>query len=346
MAVETAMSTSAPVAVFRCDASPTIGAGHVGRCLAFAEALSDAGWRVAFAVGPDTITTMPVIASGVFSVLELGGEKAAEPPALRQSYPGGVDLLVVDHYDRDIHFEKPCRSWARRILVMEDGTDRQHDCDVLVDAAACNQATYAGRVPTRACLLLGPAYALIRRSFLNRRPTALLRRDGRPVKRILLSFGATDPSNTTSAVLDALDFFVDNFAITVGMSSRAPHIDGVRRRMQGRCHLALDADMAELIAESDLAVGAAGASAFERAVLGLPSILLTLADNQLGISRILTQFGAAIDCQQIGSDFSTRLGDSVASLVADGRKRMEIAERASRLVDGRGASRIVEALSG
>jgi UDP-2,4-diacetamido-2,4,6-trideoxy-beta-L-altropyranose hydrolase len=338
------MSTKAPLAVFRCDASPTIGAGHVSRCLAIAEALADVGWRIAFAVGPDTTATMPVIASGHFAVHELAGDARDEVSALHKLCPGGADLLVLDHYDLDVAFERECRSLARRILVMDDSTGRQHDCDFLVDAAASDPGAYEGRVPIHARLLLGPAYAVIRRTFVGRRASSLRRRDGRVPTNILVSFGATDPQNATAATLAALDRFSDHLAITVAMSSRAPHIDDVQSRIRGGSRLILDADMAELMTQSDLAVGAAGASAFERAALGLPSILLTLADNQLGISRFLTQVGAAIDCGRLDEKFSARLAELVTSLATDGPKRIRMAERASQLVDGQGAGRIVETL--
>ena len=119
------------------------------------------------------------------------------------------NLLVVDHYQRDAVFERACRTFAQRVLVLDDATGRDHDCDILVDAAARSAESYAGYVPASARVLTGPAYALVRRSFLAHRSTALARRDGSPIKEILVSCGATDPDNVTAAVLDALDDLVD-----------------------------------------------------------------------------------------------------------------------------------------
>ncbi len=325
---------------------PLVGAGHVTRCLALAEALIESGWRVAFAVGRDTTAMMPAIAAETFALMELRHEAKGEPAALRSRFPDGVDLLVVDHYERDVAFERACRGWARRILVMDDGTGRHHDCDLLVDSAASNPSPYAGCVAPPARLLLGPAYALIRRSFVERRPIALQRRNADPVKNILVSFGATDPLNAAPAALAALACFANNVAITVAMSSRAQHIEAVRARLPSTARLVLDADMAELMTEADLAVGAAGASAFERAVLGLPSIMLILAENQRGVANMLIEAGAAAEAGPFDAGFCSRVAQLAGTLIETSAARLQMAEAASQLVDGRGPQRVLLAIAG
>ena len=190
---------------------------------------------------------------------------------------------------------------------MDDATGRRHDCDILVDAAAADRSVYAGAVPAPARLLLGPAYALMRRTFSERREEALRRRDGRAVKNILVSFGATDPWNATSVALSALESTAEDHAITVALSSQAPHLDEVRAKLHGQMQLVLDADMAKLMTEADLAIGAAGASSYERAVLGLPSVIVTLADNQRNLCKSLIRSGAAVDAGALDGDVKMRL---------------------------------------
>jgi UDP-2,4-diacetamido-2,4,6-trideoxy-beta-L-altropyranose hydrolase len=336
--------TSAPFALFRCDASPLIGAGHATRCLALAEALGEGGWRVRFAVGSETIPTVPALAASRFNVRVLG-DADHEPEVLCEEASGEVDLLVIDHYKRDAAFERACRKFARKILVLDDGPGQRHDCDILVNAAATSMELYAGYVPSHTRVLTGPAYALMRRSFAAHRETALARRDGRPVKEILVSCGATDPANATMLVLDSLDDVADDVIITVVLSSRAPHVDAVRERLRGKARLLIDvADMAELMTNVDLAVGAPGSTAYERAVLGLPSILVTLADNQRGIARLMIGAGAAVDGGMLDDEFTTRLRDRIGALVRSGEVRKRLAQCASALIDGCGVSRVVEAV--
>ena len=333
-----------PFALFRCDASPLIGAGHVMRCLALAEWLGDAGWRIGFAVGKDTVSTVPALSKSGFNVSVLS-DADHESKALREQASGRADLLVIDHYKRDAAFETSCRPFAHKILVLDDATGRNHDCDILVDAAASSTAFYTGHVPAHGRVLAGPAYALMRRSFVANREKALARRDGRPVKEILVSCGATDPANTTAAVLDSIDDVSEDVAVTVVLTSRAPHVDAVRKRLRGRARLLIDVpDMAELMASADLAIGTSGATAYERAVLGLPSILVTIADNQRGITRQMAEVGAAVDGGTLDSGLPTRLRVLVESLLSDADLRRRLAQAASALVDGRGALRIALAM--
>ena len=314
------------------------------RCMALAEALGEAGWHVRFAVGSETVSTVPVLAASKFDVRVLHDSKH-EPEALREEVPGRAELLVVDHYQRDAVFERACRTFAQRVLVFDDATGRDHDCDILVDAAARSAESYAGYVPASARVLAGPAYALVRRSFLAHRSTALARRDGSPIKEILVSCGATDPDNVTAAVLDGLDGLADEIPTTVVLSSRAPHVDAVRKRMHRKMRLLLDVpDMAELMTNADLAIGAAGSTAYERAILGLPSILVTVAENQREIARLMAESRATIDGGSVDAGLPQRLRELTATLLKDGAARRNMATAAAALVDGRGAVRIALAM--
>jgi UDP-2,4-diacetamido-2,4,6-trideoxy-beta-L-altropyranose hydrolase len=334
---------SAPFAVFRCDASPAIGAGHVMRCLGLAEALVDAGWRVVFAVSQETPATVPALFRAGCETIVLAANQD-DAVALGDAL-GSVDLLVIDHYGLDKDFEHNCRVWTRQIMVYDDATARNHDCDLLLDAAVTDPAVYRCHVPSQARLLLGPAYATLRRSFLAKRSEALSRRDRRQVGHILVSLGATDPKNITCGVLDALLPLPDGVTVSVILSSAAMHLDQVRQRVTGPVRLLTDvADMAALMAEADIAIGAAGASAYERTVLGLPAVVVMAADNQRGICDLLTNAEAAIALSCVGSDFGPRLGELVATLIEDAETRLRMARAAAALTDGAGATRVMRML--
>jgi UDP-2,4-diacetamido-2,4,6-trideoxy-beta-L-altropyranose hydrolase len=333
-------------AIFRCDASPSIGAGHVTRCMALAEALADFHWRIAFVVGPETLPTVPALAASDFNVRVLR-EQGGGIEAFEEVADPGADLLVVDHYGRDAAFETACRPFARKILVFDDATRRRHDCDLLIDAAAADPALYATHVPPHAHLLIGPSFALLRKSFIARRTEAMERRDGRAVREILVTCGATDPGNLTSAVLDALEDVANDVAVTIALSSCAPHLEAIRVRQRENRRLVLDSDdIAGLMTKADLAIGAAGATAWERCYLGLPSVLVTSADNQCGIARLMTAFGPPVKFGESDGDFRSHLRDQVERLLADGKARTRLAQAASVLIDGRGALRIIIDLLG
>jgi len=317
------------------------------RCLALADALAEIGWKTVFAVRPETTATVAALSTSGLGVLPITCAQESEPEFIKQRISGEPALLVVDHYERDVGFEKSCRSWAHQILVFDDGTGRNHECDLLVDAAAQSAADYSGRIPDDARVLVGPRVAVLRRSFLVRRAAALARRDGRPVKNILVSFGATDAAGMTVPALDGLAGKFDEIILTVAISSRARCLEHVRRVVDARTRLVIDCDdMALLMSEADLAIGAAGAMAYERAALGLPAVILRAAENQRGTARLFVDAGAAREVEFASNNGMSELAGVVAHLIDDASARIQMAHLASRLVDGRGPNRLLWDIAG
>ena len=313
------------------------------RCLALAEELANAGNSIAFAVRKGTRETAPRLASSGFEIFEITCGAEVEPQALKHLAPHGCKILVVDHYDRDARFERACREWARSIVVFDDQTGREHDCDVLLDSGASDPRVYTGLVPAEARILSGTKYALLGRTFVARREASLARRDGRPVRNILVSFGSTDPSNATSIAIAALAGSVENAITVVALSSASPHRQEVESNVGERVQLVLDhPDMASLMTDADIALGAGGVTAFERAGLGLPSIIVTTMENQEGIAATIANSGAAVLLGPQSQTTRPALAQAVRALTADSDRRLAMSASAARLVDGLGARRVAQ----
>ena len=338
------------MAVFRADASPAVGGGHVMRCLALAEALTGAGWSCGFAAHSGTLDTVPTLPGSGHDWLVLDGDEVDEATWLARRWPGGCDLLAVDHYGRDSHFERAARPWAKRILVIDDSADRAHDCDLLLDQTPGRKAEdYAELVPGHCRMLLGPDYALLRPQFTARRKAALAgREEGGPVRRILVNLGATDPDNVTGIILEGIARSGVDAAVDVVLGATAPHLSRVqgvtaRMRQDVSVHVAVD-DMAALVIRANLAIGAAGSASLERCCLGLPTLMVVLAENQRTIAAELERAGAA-RClgwhANLGAD---RIAEAIASICSDELGRREIAKRAAAICDGRGTTRVLLAL--
>ena len=154
------------LAVFRADASPTMGGGHVMRCLTLADALRDAGWSCAFATAAESSAMVPALARSGHATIDIASDDAGELGAC----VGHADLLIVDHYGLGAVFEGRARDWAGQVLVIDDLPNRPHDCDLLLDQTAGRGAgDYAGMVPDHCRLLLGADHALLRPQFLSAR---------------------------------------------------------------------------------------------------------------------------------------------------------------------------------
>jgi UDP-2,4-diacetamido-2,4,6-trideoxy-beta-L-altropyranose hydrolase len=338
------------LAIFRADASVAIGAGHVARCLSLAGWLTANGWSCVLARGRGASDALlPSLPPGVTTV-EFDCDAAAEPGELAALWPGGCDLFVVDHYRRDAGYEQACRPWARRILVIDDLADRPHDCEFLLDPAACRVAAdYTGLVPKSSQLLLGPAYLPLRSGFAAHRRQALARRAmAEKPRRLLLSFGATDCDNVTTAVLDILAQSQHRLAVDILLGAGAPHLDSLRRKLEAlpfpaRLHIAIE-DVAGLLAASDIAIGAGGGSAWERCCLGLPSIVTCTAGNQHAVAESLRATGAALVLEDADALSSERLVEALQGLILDVAARRRMARAAACLCDGLGAQRLAIAL--
>lgn len=338
-------------AVFRCDAAPEMGGGHAVRCMALAGALGDAGWRATFAGIRETVETVPAIAQSGYGWWELSGPPESEPSALRSRAPGGCDALIVDHYGRDLDFELSCRGWAARIIAIEDIPGRAHDCDLLLDPTPGRAANdYAGLLPSGCDLLLGPSYALLRSQFTDARTSALARRARSPkLSRLFVNLGATDPANFTSVVLDGIAASGLSLSVDVLMGSAAPHIAAVGERVRtlgvdARVHVNV-ADIAELMAAADLAVGAAGSSSFERCCMGLPSLVVVAADNQRQIAAALVNAGAAVSLGEGQALRPAHVARALQELARDPLRRARLSQNAWAVCDGRGASRAAISLA-
>jgi UDP-2,4-diacetamido-2,4,6-trideoxy-beta-L-altropyranose hydrolase len=211
------------------------------------------------------------------------------------------DWLVVDHYALDARWETAMRSVTKNMMVIDDLADRQHNCDVLLDQTlARKESAYQPLVPEHCTLLCGSAYAMLRPEFSHWRAYSLQRRQQPVLKNILINLGGVDQDNITGKVLTQLaqcTLPVDiNIIVVLGIT--APYFTTVSaqaKQMPFKTEVKTQVtNMAEMMANSDLAIGAAGTTAWERCCLGLPALMFVLAPNQLQVAEALRANGAAV----------------------------------------------------
>lgn len=277
------------------------------RCLTLADQLVAGGARVVFVCrqSPGAMTEMVRLRGYPCKLVCPDGDGAINDAAATHAaigaadgFSGDVDWLVVDHYGLDAEWETRMRPVARSIMVIDDLANRSHDCDLLLDQNFYEGfgSRYIGLVPSSTRCLLGPAYVLLRPEFANAR-RVLRRRDG-SVGRILVFFGGSDPTNQTQRVLDGIDMLRrPDVCVDVVVGSANPHKESVRAfcdaRLWANFHCQIS-NMAELIAAADLGVGAGGAAMWERCVLGLPTLTVAFADNQIRTTEDVAKTGAIV----------------------------------------------------
>jgi UDP-2,4-diacetamido-2,4,6-trideoxy-beta-L-altropyranose hydrolase len=325
-------------AIFRCDAAVQIGSGHVVRCMVLADALKNAGWHCIFAVSEETRAFMPALA---------GWETIGA-----DAYFAG-DLLVVDHYGLDAAYETAMRPRVKKIAVIDDLADRMHDCDLLMDQTLGRGISdYKTLTPPHCKILTGAKYALLRPQFAERRTSSLARRSGFvTLYNVFLSFGATNPDSLTERVLEDLESFEEKqLEITIVMGGRAQGLENVRAKAKAMNHhkARLLTDVQEMAAEmekADLVIGAGGTSSWERCCLGLPALLIEIADNQSMISQGLARAGAV---KYLGRIESLQPGDVAKELKKmhkDTAILRQMSVAAAAVCDGNGTARVVESIA-
>lgn len=360
---------------FRVDASLDIGTGHIMRCLTLANALHEQGADCTFVCRefagnmidvirqhnhqiqtlplsmPMVLPAEPAVDEGQLAhVAWLGAEWRNDAQQTQDALGNALfDWLVVDHYGIDRRWEHMLRTKCHRLMVIDDITDRTHDCDVLLNQNLGRKAAdYDGLVPSSCRLYVGPDYALLRPEFAALRSFSLARRKMPRLDRLLISMGGVDKDNATGMVLKALCncLLPVTCHITVVMGSQAPWLGQVYEQaadMPWVTDVLVNVNnMAGLMADSDLAIGAAGSTSWERCVLGLPSVIVVLAENQREIGRAMDVAGVAkaMHMTNLHTDLEAFFSQpsGLASTLA------QIGAAAARVTDGTGAIAIGRAL--
>lgn len=352
---------------FRVDASSQIGTGHVVRCLTLANALRVSGVDCKFVCRDLPGNLNHLIAQHGYEVYKIAAKEISlEQRDVKPTKRGaGSTLLsdamwsedaeqtlkfierfkthwmIVDHYSLDIRWEGALRDKCPNIMVIDDLANRHHNCDLLLDQnlVAQWQDRHQDKVPKNCNLLLGPKFALLQSMYADLH-TVVKPRQG-PVRRILIYFGGADHKNLTSLAIATVKALPQReIALDVVVNSSNCHVQGIRNQAQDLITIHEDVpSLAPLMAEADLFVGAAGSTSWERCCLGLPSLVITLADNQTPIAAELHRLGL-IDW--LGhEDKVTRsvLFESLRSIVSEGLPE-EWSRKCHNWVDGCGAARV------
>lgn len=335
--------------VFRADASTAIGSGHVVRCATLASELVARGANVRFLCRELPGHYCDWLEQRGFGVMRLRGTAIDIDDDIEQcraalANMGVVDWLAVDHYGLDVRWETALRPLAGHLFVIDDKAERPHDCDLLLDQnfTAGPVERYAGLLPPGAECLLGPRYALLRPEFAAARATRPAR-DG-SVRRVLVCFGGSDPQGHTVATLHALRSYASRLErIDVAAGPANPHRTAIAAACDGLPNAVLHCpanNMAELLAGTDLAIGAGGTMSWERACLGVPTLAFGIAGNQRAILEALLEAGCLAGAAEMEMPGSKLIEGWLTVLVDNPVLLRGLATRSAALVDGHGTQRI------
>ncbi len=334
--------------LIRADASSEIGTGHVMRCMALAQAWIEQGGGVTFLMVPGITALETRLRAEGIQVVHMpffSGSQEDVHQTIVHANSLNITWVVVDGYQFGADYQQVIKNAGLKLLLMDDyGHAKYYWADLVLNQNIyAHERIYANR---DACtqLLLGTSYALLRKEFWPWRDWS--RRVPAVACKILVTLGGSDPDNVTLNVIQALlQVKVDGLEVIVVVGSGNPHYEQLQKSIQGT-EIAITlkhnvSNMPELMAWADLAVTAGGSTCWEIAFMGLPSLVIVLAENQCAIAEKLEAIGAVINL-----GWHTKLSPNMCQLEINRLAknidlRREISQHNRQLVDGEGSDRIL-----
>lgn len=339
--------------IFRVDASIWIGSGHVMRCLVLADALKNVATEVSFACLPQRGDMIAYIEQRGHNVIKMTPVLSPITPRDSTDYLGWLQrsidddasdfiskierakIVVTDHYAIGLEWQQKIKVALKCKIVAIDDLVRMHDAECIIDQTLGRQEKeYVANVT----VLAGTKYALLAEAFSQYRKEAINKSSPRATPKVLVSMGGVDLPNATLTVLKSLVEKV-NASFTVLLSPRGPHYQQVVAWCSGQdtvTHVDFCDNMALLMLDHDIAIGAPGSTSWERACLGLPSIIIPLADNQKTIAQQLVNHKAVIAIAL--NDVKQKIVKSFQVLLREWETYHKVN---LALCDGRGVQRVV-----
>ena len=296
-----------PPLIVRVDAGANLGMGHLVRCLALVQAWGGAA-EILRAEDSDG---------------NPGSDADARATAAR-AQAAGAAWVVVDGYQFGTAFQRTLRAAGLRVLCVDDnGEAGEYACDIVLNQNLHAEASLYRRRDDATRLLLGPEYVLLRREFVEPPRTAKV--IAQAARRVLVTLGGGDAGETLDLVRGALEG-ARGFDVRVVTGGRSPE------------------DMRSLMEWADLAVSAGGSTSWELAYIGVPTLAVVMAKNQIGAVGALSERGIVVPLGRRESLTGPELTAQVERLARNFDRRVRMSDAGQALIDGGGAARVVNAM--
>jgi len=331
---------------FRVDSSFELGFGHLNRCLIFAEIFKKRKIKVHFICKNLKGNVTNEIKSRGYKLHFIKNLKNSvyedylNTRKILERFETETCYLVIDNYLWDEKYEQKLRLFVEKIIVIDDLANRKHDCDLIIDQNLYSgfEHRYDKLVPKNCKKLLGPKYILLRKEFLTSKKKIKIQK----IKKIFISFGGQDISDEAVKVMFAikkskLNYEKINFLVNKS-NKNLKDLKKISKNMKEITIFTVDKKLSRLIQNSDLCIGAGGSMTWERAYLGIPSIISILSKNQLEITNTMEKKGCVYN---MGWAKNVKISDYQKIF---GKLKINelntMSQKNKKVVDGKGISRI------
>ncbi len=339
---------TAPSVLFRVDAGPGIGLGHLQRCLSLATALAESGCGIAFVVNDPPIVSERIAGAG-WRAVRLGGRMSWTSDdadrVIEEIAAVGATIVVVDSDLESADYMRRLRAAGVILCAVEDNSNEEVVAHVLLNGDAhAERQTYRSEMGGTE-YLLGPSFTPLAKEYWAGTPAEA----AAPPRALLVTLGGSDPHGLLPSLVDAasgLPGAIHVHVVVGPFTGRRQDVDAAVRKLAGRVTLHVGpASMHSIIASCDLALSAAGQTLYELAALGRPAVAIEVAANQGPQLDAFVRCGAVISAG-VAADESVgeRAVAMAATLASDPARLRSMAAAGRRFIDGRGACRAATAL--
>ena len=337
--------------IIRADASTTMGTGHVMRCLALAQAWQDQGGQAIFVLADKSMAIENRLRSEKMQITHLSVEAGGDEDA-NQTVDFAKKVtsqwIVVDGYQFGKEYQKSIKKLGFKLLFLDDyGHSGHYDADLVLNQnISASEDLYQNREDYTQ-LLLGMQYVLLRREFWQWQNWQ--RVINSKARKILVTLGGSDPDNLTLKTIQSLQVLGDqDLEVIVVIGGSNPHYEVLQKEVADLslaiCLQQNVNNMPELMAWADMAISAGGSTNWELAFMGLPSIVITIADNQKAIAAELDRQGVIVNLGWHQDVTIEQIGLALQELISDRPKRQIMSKKGRELIDGIGSKRAINAI--
>jgi len=316
------------------EGSRDAGFGHLSRCTALYQAFEAKGLQPRILVsGDDSVKAMLENTRHEIFDWRTDHERLF-------SITTGADILVVDSYLAGPELYGDLAARARVPVFIDDNLRLDYPEGIVV-----NGTVFAERFdyPRRdgAVYLLGSRYAMLRKEFRDV-PEKKTRSE---VDTVMITCGGDDTVGVTPKILGLLNGVIPELTKKVIVGSGFRNIERIEDLRDGKTEMIYSPDaegMKRVMLESDIAVSAGGQTLYELARVGVPTISIAVADNQMKNVQGWQEAGFAEYAGWWSDEGALEnMAACLKGLMRDVERRERMAESGRRLVDGRGTERIV-----
>ena len=325
----------------RADGGPSIGMGHIQRCLALCSKLKKNGAEILFISKKDKTIEKKIKQEGFKVIVSKDNIDLKQDlkDTINAIKTHRVNVVITDSYAIDEYYLAEIKRVVPLLVSIDDLANISFPSDIVI-----NQNIYAKdlnyhSLNGKAEFLLGPKYALLREEFSN--PGK--RKANERVKNILITLGGADCFNLTPKILKILDRISQDFKITVVIGpffKNIAEIEKTTKEINKEVELVCDSyEMSKIMLASDLAIAGGGTTLYELAATGTPALAFCLADNQEKNIKGMSEIGTLINMRRGNKWQEEKFYREINELIDNYILKVKMSRLGQELVDGKGAIR-------